>query len=50
MADLADDYSFDESASRHEQNLVLPHVKQGRSAAIWQALDAAWPRHRQCRT
>jgi len=41
VADLAERYSFDEVRVSHEQNLVLPHVKQADLFAVWEALVAA---------
>ncbi|APG62360.1 sulfite reductase [Sphingorhabdus lutea] len=41
MADLAEQYSFDELRVTHAQNIVLPHVKKSDLYAIWQKLDAA---------
>ena len=41
MADLADQYSFDELRVTHSQNIVLPHVKKSDLYAIWQQLDRA---------
>jgi sulfite reductase (NADPH) hemoprotein beta-component len=38
VADLAERYSFDELRVTHEQNLVLPHVKQDDLFAIWSEL------------
>jgi sulfite reductase (NADPH) hemoprotein beta-component len=40
IADLADRYSAGEIRVGHEQNLVLPHVRQGDLYALWQGLDA----------
>ncbi len=40
VAALADDYSFSEIRIAHEQNLVLPHVRQDDVFAVWQALKA----------
>jgi sulfite reductase (NADPH) hemoprotein beta-component len=40
IADLADQYSLSELRVAHEQNLVLPHVKQSDLFAVWQALAA----------
>lgn len=37
VAQLADDYSFGEARSAHEQNLVLADVEQGRLYQLWQA-------------
>ena len=41
MADLAEQYSFDELRITHAQNVVLPHVRSADLYAIWQRLDAA---------
>jgi sulfite reductase (NADPH) hemoprotein beta-component len=41
VADLAEQYSFDELRVTHAQNLVLPHVKKADLYAIWQKLDEA---------
>ncbi|OYY63888.1 nitrite/sulfite reductase [Sphingomonas sp. 28-62-11] len=41
MADLAEQYSFDELRVTHAQNIVLPHVRQSDLQAIWQALNDA---------
>ena len=41
MADLAEQYSFDELRVTHAQNIVLPHVAKHDLHMIWQALDAA---------
>jgi len=46
IALLADRYSLGEVRVTHEQNLVLPHVKQADLSALWQALarlDLATP-------
>lgn len=40
VADLAEQYSFSEIRVTHEQNLVLPHVKQANLFALWQILDS----------
>ncbi len=40
VADLAERYSFDEARATHEQNLLLPHVKQGDLHEVWRALAA----------
>ena len=40
IADLADRYSSGEIRVGHEQNLVLPHVRQQDLHALWRALDA----------
>jgi len=40
IADLADEYSSGEIVVTHDQNLVLPHVKQGDLYALWQQLHA----------
>jgi len=39
IAELADRYSFGEIRVGHEQNLVLPHVRQRDLAALWRALE-----------
>lgn len=39
VADLADQFSFGEIRSTHEQNLVLAHVKRDDLYAVWQKLD-----------
>lgn len=39
IADLADEYSASEIVVTHDQNLVLPHVKQGDLYALWQKLN-----------
>ena len=41
MADLAEQYSFDECRVTHAQNIVLPHVKKADLYALWQKLDEA---------
>jgi len=41
MADLAEQYSFDECRVTHAQNIVLPHIRKADLYAVWQALDAA---------
>ncbi|GJL95787.1 MAG: sulfite reductase [Hyphococcus sp.] len=40
VAGIAEQYSFDEIRATHEQNLVLPHVRQDDLYAVWKALDA----------
>jgi len=40
IADLSDQYSYGEIIVTHDQNLVLPHVKQSDLFLLWQALDA----------
>ncbi len=40
VADIADQYSFGEIRSTHEQNLVLADVKQEDLLDLWKALDA----------
>jgi sulfite reductase (NADPH) hemoprotein beta-component len=40
-ADLAERYSFDEIRVTHEQNLVLPHLRQDELFELWSALGAA---------
>ncbi len=39
IADLADRYSFGEVRVGHEQNLVLPHVRQQDLPALWKQLE-----------
>lgn len=41
MADLAEQYSFDELRVTHAQNIVLPHVAKRDLYAVWQALRDA---------
>ncbi len=41
MAELAEDYSFDECRVIHTQNIVLPHVRKADLFAVWQKLEAA---------
>ncbi|PTQ09899.1 sulfite reductase [Sphingomonas oleivorans] len=41
MADLAEQYSFDELRVTHAQNIVLPHVAKRDLHTIWKKLDAA---------
>jgi len=41
VADLADKYSFGELRTTHQQNLVLPHVKQSDLPALFAELEAA---------
>ena len=41
IADLAERYSLGEVRVTHEQNLVLPHVKQDDLLAVFEALSAA---------
>ena len=38
IADLADRFSFGEIRVSHEQNLVLPHVRQDQLHSLWRAL------------
>jgi sulfite reductase (NADPH) hemoprotein beta-component len=38
VADYAQEYSWDEIRATHEQNLVLPHVKQSDLYELWQKL------------
>ncbi len=40
VAHLADRYSHGEIRVTHEQNLVLPHVRQSDLYALWRSLDA----------
>lgn len=39
VADLADKYSFGEIRTTHDQNMVLPDVKQADLYALWQGLQ-----------
>ncbi len=39
MADLAEQYSFDECRVTHSQNIVLPHVRKADLYRLWQKLD-----------
>lgn len=41
MADLAEQYSFDELRVTHSQNIVLPHVRKSDLYTVWQKLDEA---------
>ena len=41
VAELADQYSFSEIRTTHQQNLVLPHVKQDDLFAVYKALKEA---------
>ncbi len=41
IADLADQYSFGEARTTHEQNIVLADVKQSDLLALWQAAKTA---------
>ncbi|CAN0585206.1 unnamed protein product, partial [Laminaria digitata] len=41
MADLGEQYSFDELRVTHSQNIVLPHVKKSDLYTLWQKLDEA---------
>ena len=41
MAELAEQYSFDECRVTHTQNIVLPHVRKADLFALWQKLEAA---------
>ena len=41
MADLAEQYSFDECRVTHAQNIVLPHVRKVDLYTLWQKLDEA---------
>ncbi len=40
MAELAEQYSFDECRVTHTQNIVLPHVRKADLYALWQKLEA----------
>ncbi len=41
LAHLAEAYSLNEIRVSHEQNLVLPHIRQGDLYSVWQALRQA---------
>lgn len=41
LADAADTYGFGELRVSHEQNIILPHVKQDDLLALWRDLSAA---------
>ncbi|BBU61237.1 sulfite reductase [Methylosinus sp. C49] len=41
LADAADTYGFGELRVSHEQNIILPHVKQDDLLALWRDLAAA---------
>ncbi|MEP2235542.1 MAG: nitrite/sulfite reductase [Alteripontixanthobacter sp.] len=41
MAELAEQYSFDELRVMHTQNIVLPHVAKSDLHALWTALEEA---------
>ncbi len=41
IADLGEKYSFDEIRTTHDQNIVLPHLKQDDLFEVWQQLHAA---------
>jgi sulfite reductase (NADPH) hemoprotein beta-component len=41
LAEVAERFSFGELRVSHEQNLILPHVRQDALLALWQALDEA---------
>jgi sulfite reductase (NADPH) hemoprotein beta-component len=41
LADLAEQYSFDDLRPTHAQNVVLPHVRKADLYTVWQKLDAA---------
>jgi len=40
VADIAEEFGFAEIRATHEQNLCLPHVRQGNLYTVYQALDA----------
>ena len=40
VADLAESFSFDEARVTHEQNLVLPHVREDDLFKVWRALSS----------
>ncbi|MEL6416254.1 MAG: nitrite/sulfite reductase, partial [Pseudomonadota bacterium] len=41
VADLADEYSFGEIRTTHQQNMVLAHVRQDHLCAVWDGLVEA---------
>lgn len=41
VADLADSHSFGEIRFTHQQNMVLPHIRQDALRAVWDGLVAA---------
>jgi len=41
IADLAEQYSFDDLRTTHAQNLVLPHVRKADLYTVWQKLAGA---------
>ena len=41
LADASERFGFGELRVSHEQNIILPHVKQDDLFALWQMLDAA---------
>ncbi len=41
MAELAEQYSFDECRVTHTQNIVLPHIRKADLYAVWEKLEAA---------
>ena len=41
MAELTEQYSFDECRVTHTQNIVLPHVRKADLFDLWQKLEAA---------
>lgn len=40
VADLADEFSYGEIVNTHDQNMVLPHVKQADLFALWEKLQS----------
>ncbi len=40
VAQLADDYSFSELRSTHDQNIVLPYVEQSKLPELWEKAEA----------
>ena len=39
LANIADKFSFGEIRVTHEQNLVLPHIKNSEIYEVWNELD-----------
>ena len=40
LADLSDQYSYGEIVVTHDQNLILPHIRQADLYSLWQKLSA----------
>ena len=50
VADIAEEYAFDEIRVSHEQNLILPHVARADLKAVYDAAGRDRAGDRQCRT